>query len=326
MRARQEGQPGDALVRAWLPNANPVSKEWWAQVKPAPIMHPDTDQRIPGTVGTAFDYRLRYYLALTPLEDPARLRRVRAMSSFGSSATTRTGNTAQVERAYGRSRSAGRGGLGGGWWCGVVLAGSLEDCGIDQGEYVLARPESGRLDDRLHPSACGDGAGGYAVRMTVQVGAGERDAGVALVEPPGVFALVCACGASAPGRIGLPVGILLAAKLGSAGRVLLLDRGAPASGASLRPRALTLGAGLGTGKGALECLALRPVSDRAVADAERLGGRDLGHAGGQHLSSSAAALLAQAAPLLRSGRSQGLCRFRLGSLGSDPSRCPRLGF
>ena len=50
--------------------------------------HPDTDQRIPGTVGTAFDYRLRYYLALTPLEDPARLRRVRAMSSFGSSATT----------------------------------------------------------------------------------------------------------------------------------------------------------------------------------------------------------------------------------------------
>jgi len=53
-------------------------------------MHPDTDQRIPGTVGTAFDYRLRYYLALTPLEDPARLRRVRAMSSIGSSATTRT--------------------------------------------------------------------------------------------------------------------------------------------------------------------------------------------------------------------------------------------
>ena len=35
--------------------------------------HPDTDQRIPGTVGTGFDYRLRYYLALTPLEDPARL-------------------------------------------------------------------------------------------------------------------------------------------------------------------------------------------------------------------------------------------------------------
>lgn len=46
-------------------------------------MHPDTDQRIPGTVGTAFDYRLRYYLALTPLEDPARLCRVRAMPSFG---------------------------------------------------------------------------------------------------------------------------------------------------------------------------------------------------------------------------------------------------
>jgi hypothetical protein len=60
-------------------------------------MHPDTDQRIPGTVGTAFDYRLRYYLALTPLEDPARLRRVRAMSSFGSSATTRPASRREGE-------------------------------------------------------------------------------------------------------------------------------------------------------------------------------------------------------------------------------------
>ena len=35
IRARQEGQPGDALVRAWLPNAKPVSKEWSAQVNPS---------------------------------------------------------------------------------------------------------------------------------------------------------------------------------------------------------------------------------------------------------------------------------------------------
>jgi len=100
IRARQEGQPGDALVRAWLRNAKPVSKEWSAQVKPVPIMHPDTDQRIPGTVGTAFDYRLRYYLALTALEDPARLRRVRAMSSFGSDRHTRSGETGRRTRKF----------------------------------------------------------------------------------------------------------------------------------------------------------------------------------------------------------------------------------
>ena len=63
-------------------------------------MHPDIDQRIPGTVGTAFDYRLRYYLALTPLEDPARLRRVRAMASFGSDRHTRSGETRRRTRKF----------------------------------------------------------------------------------------------------------------------------------------------------------------------------------------------------------------------------------
>jgi hypothetical protein len=53
----------------WLPNAKPISTEWNARVKSVPIARPETDQRVPGTVGTAFDYRLRYSLAVTPLRD-----------------------------------------------------------------------------------------------------------------------------------------------------------------------------------------------------------------------------------------------------------------
>jgi len=59
----------------WLPNAKPISKQWSRQVKPVPIVRPETEQRVPGTVGTAFDYRLRYYLEVTPLE-PCRRHRV----------------------------------------------------------------------------------------------------------------------------------------------------------------------------------------------------------------------------------------------------------
>lgn len=53
----------------WLPNAKPISQEWNARVKSAPTLRPATDLRVPGTVGTAFDYRLRYSLAQTPFED-----------------------------------------------------------------------------------------------------------------------------------------------------------------------------------------------------------------------------------------------------------------
>jgi hypothetical protein len=63
----------DSPVTRWfsdrLPNAKPISKWWYERVKSVPIVRPEVDLRIPGTVGTAFDYRLRYYLALTPLED-----------------------------------------------------------------------------------------------------------------------------------------------------------------------------------------------------------------------------------------------------------------
>lgn len=53
----------------WLPNAKPISQEWNARVKEAPTIRAETDLRIPGTVGTAFDYRLRYSSAQTLLED-----------------------------------------------------------------------------------------------------------------------------------------------------------------------------------------------------------------------------------------------------------------
>jgi hypothetical protein len=52
-----------------LPNVAPVSKEWYAQVKPVLVRRPETDRRVPSTVGTAFDYRVRYYFATTPLEE-----------------------------------------------------------------------------------------------------------------------------------------------------------------------------------------------------------------------------------------------------------------
>lgn len=65
----KKDSPVTRWFNEWLPNAKPLSKEWNARVKAVPIVRPETDQRVPGTVGTAFDYRLRYYLALTPLED-----------------------------------------------------------------------------------------------------------------------------------------------------------------------------------------------------------------------------------------------------------------
>lgn len=56
-------------LEEWLPNVAPVSKDWYATVKPVPIVRPDTTLSVPPTVGTAFDYRFRYYFAVTPLED-----------------------------------------------------------------------------------------------------------------------------------------------------------------------------------------------------------------------------------------------------------------
>jgi hypothetical protein len=65
----KKDSPVTRWFNEWLTNAKPVSTEWNARVKAVPVVRPETDQRIPGTVGTAFDYRLRYYLAVTPLED-----------------------------------------------------------------------------------------------------------------------------------------------------------------------------------------------------------------------------------------------------------------
>jgi hypothetical protein len=65
------------------------------------------------------------------------------------------------------------GGLGGRCWSGVVLAGSLQDRGVDQADHVLAGTQSGRLDHRLHPSAPSDDAGGRVVVIAIEVGAGS---------------------------------------------------------------------------------------------------------------------------------------------------------
>jgi hypothetical protein len=80
----------------WLPNAKPLSKGWNAQVKPVPIIRPDTDQHVPGTVGTAFDYRVRYYLALTPLEDLVAATGMRLLDAGGR----RTPTTRAVPDAF----------------------------------------------------------------------------------------------------------------------------------------------------------------------------------------------------------------------------------
>jgi len=82
-----------------------------------------------------------------------------------------------------RARSFGYGGQSGARWGGVVRGRLLEDRRVDEGEHVRERAEPGRLDERLHPGARGDGACGCMVVGAVEVGAGEREAGVALVEP-----------------------------------------------------------------------------------------------------------------------------------------------
>lgn len=47
----------------------PVSKSWYELVRPTSVIRPDIQNPPWGTIGTAFDYRLRYYWAETPLDD-----------------------------------------------------------------------------------------------------------------------------------------------------------------------------------------------------------------------------------------------------------------
>jgi len=64
----RKDSPVTRWFNQWLANTKPVSEEWSARVRSAPTHRPDSDKRIPGTVGTAFDYRLRFSLAALPLE------------------------------------------------------------------------------------------------------------------------------------------------------------------------------------------------------------------------------------------------------------------
>lgn len=85
----------DSPVTRWfterVSNIKPISEEWNVAVKAAPLIRPETDRRIPGTVGTAFDYRLRYWFAVTPLEDLVASAGMRQLSPNASPITSRRG-------------------------------------------------------------------------------------------------------------------------------------------------------------------------------------------------------------------------------------------
>lgn len=85
----------DSPVTRWfaqrVTNIKPISEEWNAAVKAAPLIRPATDRRIPGTVGTAFDYRLRYWFAVTPLEELIASAGMRQLNPEASPITSRRG-------------------------------------------------------------------------------------------------------------------------------------------------------------------------------------------------------------------------------------------
>jgi len=78
----------DSPITRWfserVTNIKPISEEWNAAVRSVPLIRPETDRRIPGTVGTAFDYRLRYWFAVTPLEELVASAGMRSLSLGGS--------------------------------------------------------------------------------------------------------------------------------------------------------------------------------------------------------------------------------------------------
>lgn len=85
----------DSPVTRWfaarVANIKPISEGWSAAVKAAPLIRPETDRRIPGTVGTAFDYRLRYWFAITPLEELVASAGMRQLNPEASPITSRRG-------------------------------------------------------------------------------------------------------------------------------------------------------------------------------------------------------------------------------------------
>ncbi|MGH3082731.1 MAG: hypothetical protein ACRDNP_01505 [Gaiellaceae bacterium] len=72
--------------------------------------------------------------------------------------------------------------FGGGCGGVVVRECAYEDRRVEP-EHVLAAAQAGRLDDRLDPPAGGDDCGGGIVALAVQLGAGQRPGGIALVQP-----------------------------------------------------------------------------------------------------------------------------------------------
>jgi hypothetical protein len=85
----------DSPIRRWFDahviDIKPISEEWNAAVKVAPLIRPIIDRRIPGTVGTAFDYRLRYWFAVTPLEALVASAGMRSLSLTSEPVASRRG-------------------------------------------------------------------------------------------------------------------------------------------------------------------------------------------------------------------------------------------
>ncbi len=59
----------------------PISKSWYELVKPTSVVRPDMENPPWGTIGTAFDYRLRYFWAETPLDDLVAARGMRILDT-----------------------------------------------------------------------------------------------------------------------------------------------------------------------------------------------------------------------------------------------------
>lgn len=65
-------------------NVKPISDEWNAAVKAATVICPASGDRPHGTVGTAFDYRARYWFHVTPLAGLTASLGMRALSLQGA--------------------------------------------------------------------------------------------------------------------------------------------------------------------------------------------------------------------------------------------------
>ena len=61
--------PVRRFFEAYFPDLRAPRRDWAEQIQGALTIRPATDRRLPSTIGTAFDYRLRYFFAATPASE-----------------------------------------------------------------------------------------------------------------------------------------------------------------------------------------------------------------------------------------------------------------